>query len=282
MFVLHAATEAMAAGRLAALVTVTNVNGSAPRHGGARMLVHGDGRIVGTIGGGAWEHRVIREALEALAEGVPRMVRAHLTRDLGMCCGGAMEAFVEPLESTPDLVVYGAGHVGTATARMAAAAGFRVTVVDDREDLLEDALLPEGVRRIEGDPRRLLAQLPSGPLSHHLVVTHDHGLDQDLVERLLPTDLAWLGLIGSRAKVTRFFVRFRAAGMDPALFTRLSAPVGLDIGAETPAEIAVSIVAELVRLRRRADRPPTPLSESPLPARGGAAVAPALRAPLKG
>ena len=192
-----------------------------------------------------------------------------------------MEAFVEPLESVPDLVVYGAGHVGAATARMAHAAGFRVTVVDDRDELLQDAVLPDGVRRTEGDPRRLLDQLPSGPLAHHLVVTHDHSLDQDLVERLLPADLAWLGLIGSQAKVTRFLIRFRAAGMDPALFTRLSAPVGLDIGAETPEEIAVSIVAELVRVRRRALRPPTPLPELPLPARGGAAVPPALRASIK-
>jgi xanthine dehydrogenase accessory factor len=282
MFVLQAATEAMAAGRPAALVTVTHVNGSAPRHGGARMVVHGDGSIVGSIGGGAWEHRVIAEALAALATGAPRSIRAHLTRDLGMCCGGAMEAFVEPLESTPDLVVYGAGHVGAATARMAAAAGFRVTVVDERDELLEDAALPDRVNRVEGDPRRLLAQLPSGPLSHHLVVTHDHSLDQDLVERLLPTDLAWVGLIASRAKVTRFFVRFRASGMDPALFTRLSAPVGLDIGAETPEEIAVSIVAELIRVRRRAHRTPAPLSATDLPARGGSAVAPALRGPIKG
>lgn len=270
MYVLQAAADAMATGRPAALVTVTHVNGSAPRHGGARMVVYGDGQIVGTVGGGAWEHRVIREALEALRARAPRTVRAHLTRDLGMCCGGAMEAFVEPLESTPDLVVYGAGHIGAATARMAASAGFRVTVVDERDELLESADLPAGVRRVEGDPRLLLPRLPTGPRSHHLVVTHDHALDQDLVERLLPEHLAWLGLIGSRAKVTRFFIRFRAAGMDPALFARLSAPVGLDIGAETPGEIAISIVAELVRVRRRAQRPPVPLSEHALPARGGA------------
>jgi xanthine dehydrogenase accessory factor len=246
------------------------------------MVVHRDGSIVGSVGGGAWEHRVIREALAALEEGVPRTVRLNLTRDLGMCCGGSMEAFVEPLEPTPDLVVYGAGHVGAATARMASAAGFRVTVVDERDELLEEASLPDAVRRVEGDPRRMMDRLPNGPLSHHLVVTHDHSLDQDLVETLLPTDLAWIGLIASRAKVARFFVRFRAAGMDPDLFTRLSAPVGLDIGAETPEEIAVSIVAELVRVRRRTNRTPAPLSQAELPARGGVAVAPALRDAVKG
>lgn len=281
MHVLQAATAAILEGRPAALVTVIGVNGSAPRRGGARMLVFGDGRIVGTVGGGAWEHRLIAEARVAITAGEPRVVRAHLTRDLGMCCGGAMEAFVEPLESTPDLIIHGAGHVGAATARMAHAAGFRVTVVDDRPELLEEADLPDAVRRIEGDPRLMLDRLPKSPLAYHLVVTHDHSLDQDLVERLLPEDIAWCGLIGSRAKVTRFFVRFRAAGMDPALFPRLSAPVGIDIGAETPEEIAISILAELVRVRRRSTRPPAPLSEAPLPARGGPAVAPALARAVK-
>jgi len=115
----------------------------------------------------------------------------------------------------------------------------------------------------------VLADLPTGPRAWHLIVTHSHALDQDLVEHLLPQDLGWVGLIGSRAKVARFLVRLRAGGMDPALFRRLSAPVGLDIGAVTPGEIAVSIVAELVRVRRGSQKPPVALSEVPLAARGG-------------
>jgi xanthine/CO dehydrogenase XdhC/CoxF family maturation factor len=105
--------------------------------------------------------------------------------------------------------------------------------------------------------------------AHWLVVTHDHRLDQELAEILLPKTCAWIGMIGSRGKISRFLVRFRAAGMDPALFRKLCGPVGLDLGAETPAEIAVAIAAELVRVRRRADRPPMPLSTIPLDARGG-------------
>jgi xanthine dehydrogenase accessory factor len=277
MRVLLAATQEMSAGRAAALVTVIGVRGSAPRRRGARMLVRADGSLVGTVGGGAWEHRLVREALEAMREGVPRRVALNLTRDLGMCCGGEMEAFVEPLEIAPELVVYGAGHVGAATARFAAAAGFRVTLVDDRGELLADAAVPDEVRRIEADARRILGELPRGPRAHHLVVTHDHALDQDLVERLLPEELAWLGLIASRAKVARFLVRFRAAGMDPALFPRLRAPVGLDIGAETPEEIAISIVAELIRLRRGATGPAVALAEHPHPARTAAGAAPPVK-----
>ena len=268
MKVLAAAAQAMEQGLPSALVTVIGVQGSAPRHGGARMLVHADGRLVGTVGGGVFEHRVVEQALQAIAEGRPRRYAVHLNHDLGMCCGGAMEAFIEPLERRERLVIHGAGHVGAATARLAHTLGFQVTVVDDREELLQAADLPDGVERIEADSRRILDRLASGPLAFHLVVTHEHARDQDLVELLLPQELAWLGMIGSKTKVTRFLIRLRAAGVDSALFERLCAPVGLDIGAETPEEIAVSIAAELVRVRRRADRPPLPMSAHPLPARG--------------
>lgn len=268
MRVFEAAAAAMRSGRPCAMVTVVGVDGSAPRASGARMLVYPDGSIEGTVGGGAWEHRLIAEAQEALRERKPRRVAVHLTRDLGMCCGGAMEAFVEPLRPVEQLVIHGAGHVGAATARLALGLGFAVTVVDERPEWLNEERLPE-VRRVLEDPRRALDQLPEGPLAYQLVITHSHQLDQDLVELLLPRPLAWLGLIGSRSKVARFLLRLRAAGMDPALFPRLSAPVGLDIGAETPEEIAVSIAAELVRVRHGLTRPPLPLSEIPLPARGG-------------
>ena len=259
------------------MVTVVGVMGSAPRASGARMLVYEDGAIVGTVGGGAWEHRLAQEAALAIAEARPRRVAVHLTRDLGMCCGGAMEGFIEPLQLREQLVIYGAGHVGAATAKLASQLQFEVTVLDERPEWLNIERFPEASLHLK-DPRRALDGLPFGPLAYHLVVTHDHGLDQDLIEALLPRPMAWLGLIGSRAKVSRFFLRLRAAGMDEALITRLSAPVGLDIGAETPEEIAVSICAELVRVRRRVTRPAQPLSEISMPARGGDARPPAYEA----
>ena len=180
-----------------------------------------------------------------------------------------------------DLVIYGAGHVGAATARLADAAGFRVTLVDERPEFTEPEDHPPGVRVICGDPLRQLDSLPWGMSAFHLVVTHSHQVDQDLIESILPRDVGWVGMIGSRTKVTKFFLRFRAAGMDEALFSKLSAPVGLDIGAETPAEIAVSIVADLVRVKRRAARSPAPLSDTKIEARGGDGTAhpPALSVP---
>lgn len=268
MKVFQAALAAMADGVPAALVTVVGVQGSAPRSSGARMLVYADGGIVGTIGGGTFEHRVIAAAVEAIAEGAPRRFAIHLTRDLGMCCGGAMDAYIEPLAVAEHLVLYGAGHVAAATAALAGPLGFNITVVDERDDWLTEARFPNATR-IEADPRRALDRVPWGPHAYHLIVTHEHALDQDLVEALLPRPFAWLGMIGSRTKVARFFLRLQAAGVDPALFARLAAPVGLDIGAETPEEIAVSIAAELVAVRRRHAGPALPLSQIPLNARGG-------------
>ncbi len=262
MLVFEAAHDAWKTGRKAALATVIGANGSAPRSSGARMLVYEDGSIVGTIGGGALEHRAIRAALKAMQDGVPTRMTVNLTLDLGMCCGGAMEVFIEPLQTRAPIVICGAGHVAHALAPLLATLDFDITVVDERPDLAT----PERFERCEVhnvDPVAFVAERPADAAEFWLVVTHDHRLDQDLIEQLLQRPHRWVGMIGSRAKVARFLRRFRAAGLDAALFDRLAAPVGLDIGAETPAEIAVSIAAELVRVRRGADdRPPVPLAQT--------------------
>lgn len=271
MRVFEAALAASAAGEPAALCTVIAVNGSAPRSASARMLVYGDGRIVGTIGGGQWEKVVIDAALVCIREGTARRVAAHLTRDLGMCCGGAMEAFVEPITPVERVHLFGAGHVGGALAPLLLSLGFDLKVYDEREEWLNAERFP-GCERVLLDPRRALpAEL--GPRDYVVLVTHSHPLDQDLLEALIAKDYAYLGLIGSKAKITRFFIRLRAAGVDEALLRRVSAPIGLDLGAETPEEIAVAIAAEIIRVRRRHKGPTTAMSERPLPARGGDGVA---------
>jgi len=267
--VLSAAATAMADGKRAALVTIIGIEGSAPRRSSARMLVFDDGSIVGTVGGGHFELKVIEAAINAIKTSRPCRFSANLTRDLGMCCGGTMEAYIEPLEAVVDLVIYGAGHVGCATANMAALAGFRVTVLDARPEYADATRFDERVTVKCVEPLLDLEALPWGANSYHLVLTHSHSLDQNLVASMLPRPLGWLGMIGSRTKVAKFFLRFRAAGIDESLFSKLSAPVGLDINAETPEEIAISILAELVRVKRNAGQNPAPLSEHPIDARGG-------------
>lgn len=269
---LQAIEAAMIAGERVALATVVGVEGSAPRAAGARMVVWADGRTLGTVGGGNFEHRVTEAAVATIAAGVPRRYTVHLTRDLGMCCGGAMDVYIEPIEPEDRLVIFGAGHVAQPTAAIARMLGFVVTVVDERDELATAERFP-GCTLVTADPRATARTLATDARTWVLVTTHDHALDQDLVELLIGRTWAWMGVIGSRAKLAKFFVRLRAAGVDEALFRRLNGPVGLDIGAETPAEIAVSIAAELVRVRRGADRPPRSMAEIPLPARGGDGVA---------
>ena len=252
MKVLKAALSARKEGRPAALVTIIGIAGSAPRTSGSKMLVYEDGQIVGTVGGGTFEHKVIEAALQTIRSGAPARYSANLSRDLGMCCGGEMEAYIEPLETVVDLVIYGAGHVEP-RQRLADTAGFRVTLVDERPEFTEPEDHSPGVRVICGDPLRQLESLPWGMSAFHLVVTHSHQVDQDLVEAILPRDVGWIGMIGSRTKVTKFFLRFRAAGMDEALFSKLSAPVGLDNRRDRRQH------------RRRPRASKTPRSHSPAP-----------------
>lgn len=268
---IDALDAAMRRGETVVLATVVGVDGSAPRAAGARMVIGRDGPLAGTIGGGQFEHRVVAMAAEVLAAGVPRRYQVHLTRDLGMCCGGAMDVYLEPVGPDERLVIYGAGHVGMPTAAIGRMLGFGVTVVDEREELATSERFP-GCALHTGDPRAHARSLATDRRTYVLVTTHDHALDQDLVEILLPREWAWLGVIGSRAKLAKFFVRLRAAGVPEERFSRVNGPVGLDLGAETPAEIAVAIAAELVRVRRGVDRPPRSLAEYPLPARGGDGV----------
>ncbi len=264
MKVFTAAAHAISAGLPAAIATVVGVDGSAPRHVGSRMLIYEDGEIVGTIGGGAFEQRVIEVAVQAIQQSRPVRYEVHLTRDLGMCCGGAMEVFIEPLTPQPHFVIFGAGHVAKPTAALAKELGFQVTIIDAREDWANVERFGD-CEIIVRDPRRVVEERTFHEDTYFLIVTHDHALDQWLLEALITRNWSWLGLIGSQAKVTKFFLRLRAAGVDEKLFSKVSAPVGLDLGAETPEEIAVSIHAELIRVRRNCERPPLPLAKT----RGG-------------
>ncbi|MCA9567745.1 MAG: xanthine dehydrogenase accessory protein XdhC [Myxococcales bacterium] len=253
-----AAARELEAGRPVALVFVTHVGGSTPRSSGARMAVLADGSIVGTIGGGEVEHRVVALAREALRTGRPARFEANLTRDLGMCCGGLMAVHVDPVFPEPPLVVFGAGHVAHAVVPMLTALGFRVTVVDDRDELNTPDRF--ACARVLDDPRAFAEGLTGDPTRYVLVVTHDHALDLDLCRSLLPLRNAWVGMIGSRAKVAKFRVRLRAAGLDEVTVASLRAPVGLDLRSETPAEIAVSIASEVVWHRRGGEGSGRPLA----------------------
>lgn len=252
MQVVVAAARELEAGRPVALAFVTDAGGSTPRAPGAHLAVFADGSQVGTIGGGEIEHRVVALAQRCLRDRTCATFDAS-TLELGMCCGGRMRVHIEPVFPALPFVVYGAGHVARAVVPMLTSLDFEVTVVDDRDELNTGERFP-GVQRVVGDARQHAALLGSDRNRHVLVVTHDHALDEDLCRTLLPLQNAWVGMIGSRAKVARFRTRLAASGLSVDVLDRLCAPVGLDLGAETPAEIAVSIVAELTWRRRGGSR----------------------------
>ena len=245
-------------GQSAALVTVVRVTGSTPREAGARMLVLADGSIEGTVGGGQIEHAAIQAAREVIQSKRPRFVEHQLTQELGMCCGGAVALFIEPLVGAPPLILFGAGHVGTALTRMATHAGFAVHVVDARDELLTRERLPEARALYPDldDPA-----LPFSPETFVMIATHDHALDQRLLEKSLKKTFCWIGMIGSRRKARLARERLAHKDFSPDMIDRLRSPVGLAIGAQTPEEIAVSILSELIARRHGAPLTATPALE---------------------
>ena len=255
--VLPAAAAALQRGEPAALVTIVRSSGSTPQRAGAKMLVYADGRIVGTIGGGCYENDAIGRARQAIASGKPALVKFDLNDDFvqesGLICGGQMEVYIDPIAPAPPLYIVGAGHVGWHLARMAAEAGFRIHVIDDREKFANAERFPAADTIEVDDIGAWLhrADLPS--TAYAVVVTRGHTHDFEALRALAARDLRYVGLIGSRAKVARIFDALEAEGMPPECLGRVHAPIGLDIGAITPAEIAVSILAELIAIRHGKD-----------------------------
>ena len=247
--------EALSRGEEAALVTIVSSNGSTPQRVGAKMLVFGDGRIVGTVGGGCYEHDAIGKARQVLQTRKATTVKYDLNDDFaeetGLVCGGQMEVFIEPIEASPAVYIFGAGHVGYYLARMAHEAGFGVHVIDDRAAFANIERFPFAASIVVDDIPAWLSQASLPSTAYAVIVTRGHRNDLDALRALAPRDLRYIGLIGSRAKVSRLYEQLLAeTDVDPALLERIHAPIGLDLGAVTPQEIAVSITAELIAVRR--------------------------------
>jgi xanthine dehydrogenase accessory factor len=235
-------------------VTIVRALGSTPQRVGAKMLVYADGRTIGTIGGGCYENDAFWKARDALTTGRSALLHYELNDDFaqenGLVCGGQMDVHIDPLTPTPQLYVIGAGHVGFHLARAAEDAGFRVHVVDDREKFANRERFP-GAHEIIVSPLAEWLHTADIPSSAFVaVVTRGHQHDLEGMRALAARDLRYLGLIGSRAKVARIFDALAAEGMPGECLARVRAPIGLDIGAVTPAEIAISILAEMIAVRR--------------------------------
>ena len=257
---LRALSDILASGRRGALATVVRTGGSTPQRPGARMLLCPDGRVLGTVGGGALEQLVLECLRACLADPEPRLTVHALGHDLAMCCGGRMEVFVEPIEAQPRLWLCGAGHVASASAPLLRAIGFEVCVVDEREELNTEARFP-GCTRELCDPDGWLKRQALDGRDWLLIATHEHALDERVLELALAQAPRYIGMIGSKRKVLRLLERIAARRGSTSL-ENVYAPVGLALGAIGPQEIAVSIAAELVALRRGASVPHMRLAEA--------------------
>jgi xanthine dehydrogenase accessory factor len=239
-----------------ALCMVVSSKGSTPRGIGSKMLVYPDGSIIGTVGGGEMESRVITEARNAIQDGHSRMLEYSMTDptrgDPGVC-GGQLEVYVEPLKPRPTLVVIGAGHVGKAVVHLAKWLGFYVVVNDDRQEYCH----PEAVPGADEYLPVPMAQLPQHLLitsSTYLVLT-TRGMNVDIegLPVLVDTPAAYIGLIGSQRRWSMAKKAMLAQDVPAKKLARVRSPIGLELRAETPEEIAVSILAEIIMLRQGGD-----------------------------
>jgi xanthine dehydrogenase accessory factor len=232
------------------LATVVASSGSSPRKSGAKMLVRGDASFVGTVGGGRVEKETVEAALVALTNETPRMLDYELTAENGFACGGSMTVYIEPQGRRPLLVMFGAGHVGRAVTALANGCGFQVVVVDERSDCAQEILLPGADKIICAPVVDAFGQLKLDSESFAVIATPGHLSDFDAVRGCLTTQAGFIGLLGSRRKRETLLKTLEDEGLDAAQRARIVTPVGLDISAQTPEEIAVSIVGQLIAIRR--------------------------------
>lgn len=242
-------------GRRGALATIITTTGSIPSYASAKMLVRDDGTVVGTIGGGCVEAEVITGARKVMEMERPETFEFNLNKnptfDTGLVCGGSLEVFVEPILGDPTLYIFGAGHVGLSTSKIARMAGFKVVVIDDRSAFANPDRFPEADEVIAEDWAKVMASLDPPDTSFILIVTRGHREDMRVLQWAVGTRARYVGMIGSKRKVLTVCKELQKEGMPAASFERVHAPVGFDIGATTPEEIAIAVVAEMIAVRRR-------------------------------
>ncbi len=249
--VIKALMEALETKEAVALVTVTEKAGSSPRDKGSMMLVNRDGELIaGTIGGGAVEEQAKVDAEKCLKKGLSESFSYELTlgegeKSLGMACGGAVEVFIKVFSVKKPLYIFGAGHIGQVLCQMAKMLGYHISVLDDRTEYAVKERLPEADEIITGEMNELIETLVIPKDSSLVIVTHGHSQDLNVLRAFVGSGAKYIGMIGSRNKVNYCFNTLREEGVSEDLLKAVHAPIGLKIGGETPAEIAISILAEM-------------------------------------
>ena len=243
-------------GRKAALATIIQVQGSIPSYESSKILIRDDGSIVGTVGGGCVEAEVWSVAQDVMREEKPRRLHfnlnAHPEYDTGLVCGGSLDIFIEPILATPTLYLFGGGHVSLAVSKVAHLAGFDIVVADDREAFANKERFPNAVETHAREWAETFPLLKPNEFSYLVIATRGHKGDLECLRWAVSTPARYIGMVGSKRKLIEFYKVLESEGIPATQLERVHSPVGLDIGALTPEEIAVSVVAEMIAVRRGA------------------------------
>ncbi len=241
-------------GDKAALATIIKVKGSTPREEGTKMLIKSDGTLIGSVGGGCTEAEIWQEGMRAMKEGTSRLLHFDLTGREGsqedLICGGTMDVFVEPIYSPPTIFLFGGGHIGEACAKIAKMVGFQIAVIDDRPAFANKEKFPEADLILAEDFDTAFPKVNINKSSYIVIACRGHELDQTVLKWAVSTDAAYVGMIGSKKKVKTTFQHLLESGVPEEKLNKVCAPIGLAIGADTPEEIAISIMAEVIKFRR--------------------------------
>jgi xanthine dehydrogenase accessory factor len=249
-------TNLRRAGRKGALATIIQVQGSIPSYETSKILVRDDGSIVGTVGGGCVEAEVWSVAQDVMREEKPRRLHFDLNQnpeyDEGLVCGGSLDIFVEPILATPTLYLFGGGHVSLSIARVASISGFDAVIIDDRANFANKERFPEAVETHAGPWEEIFPKLTLNEFSYVVIATRGHKGDLACLRWAVNTPARYVGMVGSKRKLIEFYKVLEREGIPTSNLEQVRSPVGLDIGALTPQEIAVSVVAEMIAVRRGA------------------------------
>ncbi|OGR68323.1 MAG: hypothetical protein A2081_01890 [Elusimicrobia bacterium GWC2_61_19] len=248
-------SEAIDSGRSAAFVTVISVGGSTPREAGAKMLVYADGAIEGTVGGGSIEALTIKQAVACLKKGEGGKFVFDLKPggNTGMICMGDMEVYIDVYRNPLKVLILGGGHVGVKIAEACRLAGYPYLVADDREEFANAGRFPGALTIINEAPHKAVAAAGVDKDTYAVIVTRGHALDRECLEALMRTDAAYIGMIGSKDKVAEIFRLLAGKKLYPLKDARVHSPIGLNLGGKAPGEIAVSVLAEMIKVHYKRD-----------------------------
>ena len=246
--------DALRRGERIVIATVAKTVGSAPCAIGSKMLVHADGSVSDSIAGPVTDGKIVQESVRALSEGQSQTIHVHIDADNGEAvgsCGATLEVLLEVLQPEPRLIIVGAGYVAQALARLSLHLDYRIVVVDDRRDFANPQAFGDKVQLLFGNIPQTLHKLEPDEGSWVVIVTRGHSLDKEALQAALESKAAYIGMIGSSSKVKNIFKTLMKEGITPERLAKVHAPIGLDLGAQTPDEIALSIAAEMLMLRKK-------------------------------